>query len=379
MQKLEVLSEEQEALISIVRDEWLDRILKCDTELNREQATKGIEFIYEFCKINKPKIIFTCSPMEAQLTAYYLGLVLNEIEIIFKTEAKQQGANIWANIWANTRANIWANIGDNIGDNIRDNIRANIRANIWANIWANTRANIWANIGDNIGDNKIKYEPFSSYGNIGDYGWVAFYDYFTRIGVLNNKDFNSFKSLIGAGIYDMIQLKGFCIVCELPNKITRDEAGRLHNTNQSAISWSDGYEQYYIHGRAVKKELFDRCIAGKVTKNDFIKEGNEENKAAIYEILGQEKMLQLLDAKEIDRGTFVHTCGDLEEVILYKTTERLPELNNQPLAWVRFVCPSTGTNYLIDVEPRHTDARKAAVSTSPIIETVEDYSWDERA
>ena len=90
-------------------------------------------------------------------------------------------------------------------------------------------------------------------------------------------------------------------------------------------------------------------------------------------------MLQLLDAKEIDRGTFVHTCGDLEEVILYKTTERLPELNNQPLAWVRFVCPSTGTNYLIDVEPRHTDARKAAVSTSPIIETVEDYSWDERA
>ena len=90
-------------------------------------------------------------------------------------------------------------------------------------------------------------------------------------------------------------------------------------------------------------------------------------------------MIEILGAAEVDRGSIVHGDGSIEELVLYKTKKKFPETGDQPFAWIRFICPSTGTNYLIDVEPKWNTALEAAVSTSPFELTPDDYKFDGRA
>jgi hypothetical protein len=218
--------------------------------------------------------------------------------------------------------------------------------------------------------------------------YAAFYKFINdefkidaQIGVMLNSWNDLYQK---SGVYSAIFSELICVVCKYPKRIYVDEEKRMHNPKGYAVEWGYStdltkFECYYIHGRNVPKEVFEKCMSGKITKKDFIGESNEEIKAAIYEILGQEKIMQMLGASEIDKGTFVHANGEIEEVVLYKTKEKFPEIDNNPLAWVKFTCPSTGTHYLIDVPPHFTDAKKAAISTSPLFESEEEYKFDFRS
>ena len=225
------------------------------------------------------------------------------------------------------------------------------------------------------------YEPFSSYGNAPDFSWVAFYDFFQRINAVtcDATNFNKFKELLCCGIYDMIQMDTVVVVVENPVKIERNEIGQLHSISGYSIEFGDGWGQHNINGRIIEPGFFKKVVSGNISANDFIHEENEERRAAMYEILGNEKLMELLGASEIDSKSIVHANGDLETLVLYKTKETFPELENNPLAWVKFVCPSTGTNYLISVEPHHVDALDAAVSTSPLFTSKEEYLFTDRS
>ena len=229
----------------------------------------------------------------------------------------------------------------------------------------------------NVWQNVEQYESFASYGNISDYGWVSFYDFFQQIGIVTDSKFTDFKNLLLSGIYDMIQLNGFCIVSNLPSKIFRNADGRLHNPNGAAIEFRDGYKLYFINGRAIPEDIFLSTLEGRITKQQFLTERNVEIKGAIYEILGQKKMLDLLGAKEIHTQQIVHKNGDIETVTLLKTEEVFEEIDNQPFAWVRMSCPSTGTQYLQGVEPHHNSALEAIASLSPF--SASEYSFNYRS
>jgi len=189
---------------------------------------------------------------------------------------------------------------------------------------------------------------------------------------------------LNSGVYSAIFSELVCVVTKYPKKIHVDELKRLHNVSGPACQWGHSTEEtkfdgYYIHGRKIEQKLFDSCVEGKITGKDFLRFQNEEDRAAAYEILGEEKVMALLNAKEIDRGMFAHANGEMEEIILYKTKETFTELDNEPLAWVRFTCPSTGTNYLIAVPPKYKTAKEAALSTSPLFNSLEEYSFTDRA
>jgi hypothetical protein len=277
-------------------------------------------------------------------------------------------------------SNIWANIGDNIGDNIGANIGANIGdnigANIRANIWDNIRDNIGDNIGDNIWDNKMTYESFSAYCNVSDFGWVAFYDYFKRLNYFKFdwSDFENFQGLLKSGVYDLVAFKNIVFVSSCPIEIYQDSNNRLHHTEKSAVLFKDGYSIYAIHGRILPSWLWEKKAT--ITKEMFLKEQNAEIKAAMYSILGERKIMEILGAIEVDKQCIQHLNDEVEIVKLFKTKETFPETNNQPLAWVGMTCPSTGTDYLIACEPHFINAKEAIASLS-IFKTNE-YSFNFR-
>lgn len=182
-----------------------------------------------------------------------------------------------------------------------------------------------------------------------------------------------------AGIFNTICFDWLCIVSKFPKKIHVNERYDLHNTSGTVCEWEGiPWKNYYINGRAVNKADYELALEGKLTLKKFMAENNEDTRAAWVEILGPEKMMNLLGAELIDKGVIHHNNGEDETVELYKTKERFPETGNEPFAWVKFICPSTGSTYMVDVEPKHTKAVEAAVSTSPFNISVEEYKFDAR-
>ena len=178
----------------------------------------------------------------------------------------------------------------------------------------------------------------------------------------------------------MIQFDGMCIVSDMPTKINRDESGRLHSTNEAAVEFKDGFAMNFIHGRFIQPEFFGKCIAGKYTFEEYIKEQNDEMRSAAYEIMGAEKMLTFLNASLVDECSIVHKNGDVENISIYKTKQRLNKVKNEPYAWIKRICPSTGTTYLTPTNPAFDKAIEAAKFHRPeFVPASVDYSWYSRS
>lgn len=92
---------------------------------------------------------------------------------------------------------------------------------------------------------------FGSYVGVKDYGWLAFYDYFKEIGVLDHEEFERYKKSLETGIWDTIQLDGAWVVCEAPVETHLIDKDVLHKDGAPAVLWRDGYCQYWLNGISV--------------------------------------------------------------------------------------------------------------------------------
>jgi hypothetical protein len=263
----------------------------------------------------------------------------------------QVRAQVWDQVWDQVRAQVGAQVWDQVGAQVRDQVRAQVwdqvwdqvRAQVWDQVWDQVRAQVGDQVGaqvwDQVGDQKLEFNDFSSYGNVADYNWVSFFDFFTQIGIIDHGNFNNFKELLLSGIYDMIQLNGFCIVSNLPSKISRNNNNRLHGDSGPAIEFRDGYKLYFWNGVAVPGEWIDS--PGTITKETIIKEKNAEKRRCLREIIGTEKYAQLLDIVEIDRD---HV--NQQDVILYKTRKK-DDIINDFIYFVNVTCHSTKRKYFL--------------------------------
>ena len=416
------LTKEQELLKNVIRDEWITHALTRNGEIDKEAFAEGINWVYvELLKKPKPQIVYCDSWISCLLTIYILqklsqqknstDQVFNGLNIdtdiqtiIWDNIRNTIGVNIWDSIrdsvWANVRDSIRANIGINIWNNIRgsvqDSVLASVQVGVWDNVWDSIRDNVLDDIGDNVWNNirdsvhagvwdnvwdsveidaSEIFQKHSLYISYYDYGWLAFYDFFSQIGILNNHNFNQFKKLVKSGVFVTYPYENIIFAVAPPVTIIRNQQGRLHCPTGPAVRFKDGSSYYYINGRNIPEWIIEN--PEKITRDRFLAERNSDIKGAIYEVLGQQGMFELLGAEEIDSRTIVHQNGELEEVKLYKTKETFPEFDNAPLAWVGMVCPSTGTNYLQGVEPHHTSALDAIASLS--IFSPEEYSFTDRA
>jgi len=242
--------------------------------------------------------------------------------------------------------------------------------NIGYNIGDNIRQNIWDNIGDNIGE----YVEPCGYGNLTDYGWVAFWDYFQSLEIFTDFDwskFDNFKTLLNSGVYEIITLEGLCVVCSMP-KVKQDDGNRLHSVNSYAAEFKDGFGMNFIHGVFIKEEVFERLKKDEYTFDEWVKEENEEIKSAclsfIEEVFGSERLYRFLSShlKEVDTYT-----DKKEDKFLEGTTKGMNigvytlfkgGYGEVELAFVRCYCPSTDRMFFLSVDPENTNAKDAIAS-----------------
>lgn len=200
-----------------------------------------------------------------------------------------------------------------------------------------------------------------------------------------------FKLQRESGIYCALFLKDYCIVSKYPKLVHRNENNDLHSTTENAVIWGYSSEEtkwdcHYVNGRYIEADIFNSVIQGTFTFDDFKKLDNEDLKGIIVNIIkdnkGNNGLMEFLNAEQVDQKTLVHEGGYTETITLYKTKDKYSFLlnskgeDNQPYAWLHMVCPSTGTDYLIDTCPTYTDAVQCAKFMRPkLVPDTVDYKW----
>lgn len=198
------------------------------------------------------------------------------------------------------------------------------------------------------------YHPSWAFG-IMNYSWVAFYDYFTKIGVVNNDDFNRYCAYTKElPVYDTVQFEELCIVSRMPEfiKSTIYRWQRVpHCADGPAIRFKDGYSVYYWNGTIIP----DAWIMDKdsITKDEILKQENAEMRRCLMEILGAKRYYDILtDGNGL---TLLDEDIDLQgnPMRLYETTA--PDaITNNKVQFLEVIDPSTGRVY--NIYPPKQDA-----------------------
>lgn len=198
------------------------------------------------------------------------------------------------------------------------------------------------------------FEPCTAIG-INNFSWVSFYDYFTRIGVINNNDFNRYKEYSKLNIYDSIMLEDVCIVTRLPISVksTVLNGNRIpHSSDCPAIEFADGFKMYFWNGTRIPEKWI--MHPDSVTKNDIMQESNIEMRRILMEAMGAKRYY---DALTDGAGlVLIDEDNDLQgnPMRLYETKN----IDSLVGTWVQFlevVDPSTGRVY--NIYPPQQDAR----------------------
>ena len=428
---LEKLTKEQEKIMIQTRDEWANLFfdnVKNQKGIDKKMFEEGIEWLYtDLLHKPKPKVVYCDSWLSCLLT-----IAILKDEKLNKSIKNKLGASVWVSVWdsvwasvrdsvrdsvwASVRDSVWASVRDSVWasvwvsvwdsvrasvwDSVRDSVRASVRASVRDSVWDSVRASVrasvrdsvrasvrdsvrdsvWDSVWDSVRDSVRTsvlniFNLYSSYMGLSNYGWVSFYDFFEKINIVDDFNFKQYKKILKSGVFNAYEFENFVFAIQPPIYVERNSQGRLHSTSTAAVKFRDGSSYYFINGRPIPEWVVEKKDA--ITKDQFLQEKNSDIKGAIYEVLGSEGLINLLGAEITDTKTIHHDNGDVEIVELLKTKDTFPELDDDPLAWVKMTCPSTGTNYLIGVDPQYNDAIEAIASLSPF--TKDEYSFNFRS
>lgn len=127
---------------------------------------------------------------------------------------------------------------------------------------------------------------------------MSWFDFFNRIGI---KDKNGEKYLDWAksGVWEVLWFKDLVVITCRPNRVKRDDSGRLHCSNGPAITWPNGEEYFFWHGTRVSEKIIMR--PDEITKEDISNEKNSEVSRAIAEKLGWEEYMKRAETVLVDK------------------------------------------------------------------------------
>jgi hypothetical protein len=139
----------------------------------------------------------------------------------------------------------------------------------------------------------------------------------------------------------------FCLVCDFPEIILKDEQHRPHCETGPSHRWRDGWSLYHLRGVRVPSEWIER--KSELKPETILTWPNLEQRRVGLEFLGWDKVLSALQARVIDKDDDPQ-IGDLVEV-------NLPDLR-EPAKFLRVKC-GTGREFAIGIPPHITKALDA--------------------
>jgi hypothetical protein len=336
------LTKKQELLKQQIREEYLAEFRRM-VPVSDADIRQFVYLLYEYAKLPKPVVIILDSPMACQLVANVLSRPQDDVAAGVAAGVR---AGVAAGVWAGVRAGVAAGVRAGVAAGVRAGVDAGVRAGVdagvaagvdagvaagvaagvRAGVWAGVRAGVAAGVRDGVADGKLTFFPDAYRGTVYDLGWVAFYDYFTRIGVINKNEFNEYcKMLRQTHVFYMIQQRSACFVSRNPIQCPFNQFGRV----TGVIRFKDGYEIAEIGGIYVKREMYDKFFAGpRRSLAEILAVGNQTLEAAIIAAYGLDTIISELHPKVLDtwerQNKWKHTISrdELWEFKLLGATRR---------------------------------------------------------
>jgi hypothetical protein len=191
-------------------------------------------------------------------------------------------------------------------------------------------------VGDSVGDSVWDSVGASVYGSH-EAGWLAFYRYFRdETNLIKHTD------PLG-GLWELAQSCGWVLPCasicfasERHNILHRDDRGRLHCETGPACAYPDQFGVYAWHGERVPAEwIEDKSF---LTPKIAMSQENGNLRAAAIQIIGWPKMIDMLDAKVINRHPEGMAGGELLSVKKSKIADGAAGI----MKFLRAECPRNG-------------------------------------
>jgi len=208
---------------------------------------------------------------------------------------------------------------------------------------------------------KAVFEQYSFYSSLGFSAyWVAFYDFFTRIGVLNDEEFNKYSKYIQSGVFTAYEYDVAIYAVQPPIKHFRDEQGRFHNIEDKAVVFRDGTGAYIVRGRALSEKYFTAVRNKTLTQKEFFEERNNDTRAAIVtlmsEVHGREYVALFFQEIMTEVHTYIDkkapeylegTTGSMNVGVYTLFNGKIDEIT---ISYVRCYCPSTDRMFYLGID-----------------------------
>ena len=279
MSRIERLTPEQMSRFPEFVEKWTS-IGLCTDPANRPNAEAAIREMYGCAGFPAPKKIVWCgSPLSQGLTR----------AIILDNKLASVGASVGDSVGDSVRDSVWdsvrASVGASVGASVWDSVRASVGDSVWASVGASVGASVWDSVRDSV------------YG-AHDADWLGFYDYFRLVCGLESET-QKLKGLwlLAQSAGWAIPYRNVCWVSERHDILLRDERGMLHNLIGPAVMYPDGWAIYAVHGVRVPSDIIEK--PDMLTKERILGEENAEVRRVMIEKVGNDKFLEMIDAKPI--------------------------------------------------------------------------------
>ncbi len=371
--------------------------------VNRSEAELAVKAVYAERGLVPPSlVIWARSPQEGSVFAG----VLNSFKTI--TGIDQISSPFWGELCVSLRSQIWGQLNDQLidlvhdklwnqlRDQLRDQLRGQLRGqlgrqlrsqiknqikdqigdqitrqlyrqlcdqlsaqrtNLWVTIWNQLYEKLKNQIKDQIGDQIVDNlqekicKSIKNQLNVACYGphdlyWLGFYQFLkVELGLKSKADPGPQIELAkNCGWW--WPFEGAVVLTEHPVSMSLDEEGRLHSETDMAIKYSDGFGLYSWRGVQVPADWILKPSS--ITPQMALTWPNIEQRRVAAEIVGWDKVLSELGAKEID------VDGDPQIGVLLEVT--LPDSGNE--RFLRVEC-GTGRTFALPVPPDMKTALEA--------------------
>lgn len=158
-----------------------------------------------------------------------------------------------------------------------------------------------------------------------DAGWLSFYDAMGRFGIDVSRLHGLMEVAKSSGWW--WPLSDAAVLTDRPDRLHRDEQGRLHNETGPAIRYRDGFAVYAVHGVRVPAKVVEAPET--LTAAEITAERNAEVRRVMVNRFGFDRYIREAGAKKVatdDWGTLwkMRQPGD-EDILAVEVLNSTPE------------------------------------------------------
>jgi hypothetical protein len=315
------LSDEQEALLPIYRDKWLQIGLSTE-RCDREACTEICQRLYKhILKRKRPMVVFMDSPLSAFLASCAFIFDLDQMRSLvddqnhyspIRTNLSSQVVN---QVGFNTGHQVWNQVGNQVRNQVRNQVESQVRDRV-----------------------QRFFFPYLS-GSL-DSSYMSFYDYFHEVvGIEYTPLWEIYRRTTMMG--PVYTLENFCIVSEKPLEIHMHD-GVLHRDGGPSIAYADGLRAWSLNGVQVTQEIAETPADELDPRLALNQSLSVDVRREVLRKIGTKRFVARLGAKSIHSDTVLTQDGrfhkyELLELELNGITCRALQMNNPSLDGVTHV------------------------------------------